>query len=219
MGPLDAGDRRDKAVAMRGNGLNAPPLRPPLIENPAKRRDLNGQIGIVDRRTRPNGPHDLVLRDESTRPLDQHLKDIKRPHTDRYRNENAVFVLTKKPAVAAIEPESLEQENVGRDGHVQASRASARASPNQSACGPPQFRAGILEHLGQLGKPFAAFLANFWRIFCAALQTSCAAKTTLANARVGLGRRHVSDMRKRAGFEPSRSLSLVGIRAPRRTGK
>jgi hypothetical protein len=31
-----------------------------LVENPAKRRDLNSQIVVFDHRFRPDGVHDLV---------------------------------------------------------------------------------------------------------------------------------------------------------------
>jgi len=61
VGSLDAGHRRDKPVAARGNGLDTAPFRAALVEHAAEGGDLNRQIGILDHRRPPDGRHDLLF--------------------------------------------------------------------------------------------------------------------------------------------------------------
>ena len=110
---LDSCHRRDKAVAAGGDCLDTASLRSPLIEYPAERRDLDGQIGVLDDRPSPDGHHDLFFQDELTGPFDEHGENIEGSRTDRYRNENTAFIAPGKPLASLIETKILEQENVG----------------------------------------------------------------------------------------------------------
>jgi hypothetical protein len=68
---FDAGYRRDKPIAACGDGLDTACVRSPFVKHAAQRRDLDGQIGILDDRPSPDGGHDLLFRDQITRPLDK----------------------------------------------------------------------------------------------------------------------------------------------------
>src|ERR1700730_11084677 len=79
--------RCDEAIAAARGRLDAASLRSPLIENAAKRRDLDREVAVLDHHSRPDGGDDLALRDETARPLDQHTEQIERPRADRDRAE------------------------------------------------------------------------------------------------------------------------------------
>jgi hypothetical protein len=51
--------------------LDAAALLAVLIEDPAQRRNLDGQITFLDRRCGPDGVHDRAFRDQLPLPLDQ----------------------------------------------------------------------------------------------------------------------------------------------------
>src|SRR5271165_2013362 len=101
-------DRRYKAIATSGDRLNAAPLRPPLIQDPAKRGYLDSQVAVLDHRSRPNGSDELVFRNEIPRPLDDHAEDVEGARADRDRNEITAFISPEKTAAAPIETEALE---------------------------------------------------------------------------------------------------------------
>jgi hypothetical protein len=94
-----------------------------VIEDVPKRRDLNDQVIILDYRPRPDGNHDLVLRDQIPLPLDQHAEHVERARADRHRHENTTF--TPPEQAAPVETETPEQENVGRGECVHASASRA----------------------------------------------------------------------------------------------
>ena len=99
------------------------PSRSSLIENPAQRRDLDGQIRILDDRPSPDGGHDLFFQDELTGPFDQYGKNIESPRADRCRNEDSPFILLGQ-TLAPIEAKVLELENLGRGEHALPPRLS-----------------------------------------------------------------------------------------------
>ena len=63
-----------------------------MIENPAERRDLDGQIVVLDHGARPDGSHDLVFRDEIAVARDEHAQHVERARADRHWNENTMFI-------------------------------------------------------------------------------------------------------------------------------
>jgi len=68
-----------KAVAASGHRLDAAASCSPLVENPAKRRDMNRQIVVFDHRFRPDGVHDLVLRDQIALMCHEGIEHRERP--------------------------------------------------------------------------------------------------------------------------------------------
>ena len=92
---FDPCDWRDKAVAAPRNRLDAAALRSPIIEDAAQCCDLDVEVAVFDRRSRPNGLDDLVSRYEVARPLDQHAEKVERPPADCYRHENTLLIAPK----------------------------------------------------------------------------------------------------------------------------
>jgi hypothetical protein len=54
-------------------------LRPvcPWSRTRAEGGDLHVQIGVLDRRRRPYGGHELIPRDEVSGPLEKHVENVK----------------------------------------------------------------------------------------------------------------------------------------------
>src|ERR1700737_4875610 len=84
--------RCDEAIAAAGDRLDAASLRSPLIENAAKRQDLDREVAVLDHHSRPDSGDNLALRDETARPLDQHTEQIERSRSDRDRHENTAGI-------------------------------------------------------------------------------------------------------------------------------
>src|SRR6516165_1725942 len=84
--------RHEKAVAAPGDGLDAAALRSPVIEDPAKRRDLHAQIAVLYHSRWPDGSDDLAPRHKIARTPDQDAENIERSRAERHRRENAVLV-------------------------------------------------------------------------------------------------------------------------------
>src|ERR1700730_7386821 len=108
---LGVGYRRDKAVAAPRDRLDQASIGPALIENPAKCGDLHVQIGVLDRRRRPYGSHELVPRYEVSCSSNQHTENVERPRADRHRHEDAALVTPEQGAGPPVETEALEQED------------------------------------------------------------------------------------------------------------
>ena len=77
--PSDSGYRCGKPVTAGCDRLNAASLGTTLIENPAERRDLDGQVGVLDHRPPPDGRHDLFFGHQFARSLDEHAQNIEPP--------------------------------------------------------------------------------------------------------------------------------------------
>jgi hypothetical protein len=88
------------------------PLRSPVIEDPAKRRDLHAQIAVLNHSRWPDGSDDLAPRHEIAGPPDQHAENIERARADRHRRENAALVAPVQIAAGSVETEAFEPENV-----------------------------------------------------------------------------------------------------------
>jgi len=110
--------RCNEAVAAPGDRLDAASLRSPAIEDAAKRRDLDGQIVVLDHRSRPDGGHDLVFRDEIAVGSDQHTEHVERSRADRDCYEHSAFIPPEQ--AAPVEAKAPEQENLagGERPHV-----------------------------------------------------------------------------------------------------
>src|SRR5260370_31256424 len=67
---------RDETVTAPGDRLDAARLWLPVVEDATKRGDLDGQVVVLDHRSRPDGSHDLLLRDEITVALDKHTEHV-----------------------------------------------------------------------------------------------------------------------------------------------
>jgi hypothetical protein len=92
--------------------LDETALRAVLIEHTAQRRNLDGQVVILDHRSRPGGGHNLVPREEISRSLKQDAEHIERTRADFDRRQSGIFIPAEQAAPVQTEP--LEQENVGR---------------------------------------------------------------------------------------------------------
>jgi hypothetical protein len=75
---LDPCHRRGKAITAPRDRPDATPLRSAVIEDTAKRRDLHGQVAVLDHGSRPHRSHYLVLGDEIPWPLDQDTENLER---------------------------------------------------------------------------------------------------------------------------------------------
>jgi hypothetical protein len=104
-----------------------------VIEYAAKRRNLDGQIGILDNSPAPDGRHDLLFEYESAGSLDQHDENIEGSRTDRYGNKNAALIAPRKPLTLPIEAKFLEQENVPGGEHAPVSRVPAPFGPGEGS--------------------------------------------------------------------------------------
>src|SRR6516165_3114026 len=82
---------RGKTVTAPGDSLDTTAARPTLIEDAAKRCDLDGQIIVLDHGPRPDRSHDLVLRYEIAVSLDKYTKHVQRARADYGRSKNAAF--------------------------------------------------------------------------------------------------------------------------------
>jgi hypothetical protein len=100
--------RRDEAVTAADDRLNAALPRLPPIEDPAKGRDLNKQIILLDHRLGPHGGDDLFLRNDVASSLDQSGENVERSRPDRDRDEGTVVIAPEQPAAKAVEAKLLE---------------------------------------------------------------------------------------------------------------
>ena len=101
-------DRDDKAVAAPRHRLDTATHCSPIIEDAAQRRDLHVQVAVFDRRTRPDGLHDLGSRDEIPWPFNQHAENVERARTDRHWSENTALIPPEQNTGAPFETEALE---------------------------------------------------------------------------------------------------------------
>src|SRR5262249_9173518 len=90
--PRVPGYYRGKTATAAGDSLDTTAVGPTLIEDAAKRCDLNGQVVILDDGFRPDGSHDLVLRDEIAVSLDKYTKHVQRARADYGRSKNAALI-------------------------------------------------------------------------------------------------------------------------------
>jgi hypothetical protein len=104
--------------------LNTAAVGSPVVEQPAKRGDLHGEIAAFDDGSRPHRIHDLVLGDEIPRPLYENTENFEGARPDRDRNQCAGFMLPEE--AAPVEAKALEQEDVGTGERVHASASPAK---------------------------------------------------------------------------------------------
>src|SRR6516165_7211582 len=84
--------RRDEAIAASADCLDAASARVLFIEDRAERRDLNEEITLRDSHLRPDGGHDLFLRNGVASPFNQQGEKVERPRPDRDRRGGAMIV-------------------------------------------------------------------------------------------------------------------------------
>ena len=99
---------RRKPVAAAGDRLDRAALLAVEIENPAQPCDLHRQIGFLDRRARPDRPHDRVFRHDIAMPLDQQPQQIEGAGAEYHRFDAARLVQPEQ--AAGFEPEAVEQK-------------------------------------------------------------------------------------------------------------
>ena len=75
-------------------------------------RNLDVEVVVPDDRPRPGGGHDLVPQEELARPPQQHPQHLERTRADFDPRQRGIFTPTEQ--AAPVQPEPLEQENVGR---------------------------------------------------------------------------------------------------------
>ena len=115
-----------KTVTAPGNSLDTTAVRPSLIEDAAKRCDLDGQIIVLDHGPRPDCSHDLVLRHKIAVGRDQHTKHLERARSDRHGDKYPAFISLAE--TAPVETKALEQK-------------SPAAGKRLHACASPQLQA------------------------------------------------------------------------------
>jgi hypothetical protein len=98
----------DETIAAPGDRLDAalPGLLP--IKDPAKRRDLDEEITLLDHRLGPDGGDDLVLGNDVAPLFDQSSEDAQRALPNHDRNEGTAIVAPKQPAAGTVEPKLFE---------------------------------------------------------------------------------------------------------------
>jgi hypothetical protein len=109
---------RDKPVAAPGHGLDATRALRSGIEDAAQRRDLDREIAFLNHRSRPDDTHDLVLRYEIARAVDQGAQHGKGAGADADRQVLRLIVASGEDAASAVEAERAEQVDVGRTERV-----------------------------------------------------------------------------------------------------
>ena len=83
------------------------------IQDRTKRRNLNEEITLLDRRLGPDGGHYLFLRNDVASSVDQRSQQIERAPSDRDPRESATVVTPEQPAASAVEPKIRKQKNIG----------------------------------------------------------------------------------------------------------
>jgi hypothetical protein len=58
------------------DGLDAAAVGPPFVEDPAECGDLHIEVGVLDRRRRPDGSHQLVPQYKVSGPVEKHVENI-----------------------------------------------------------------------------------------------------------------------------------------------
>jgi hypothetical protein len=79
----------DKAIASAGHRLNAASPNSPLIEHPAKRPDLSGQVAVGYGQSGPDRAEDFVLGHEISAARYQQNQQVEGARAERHRDEDA----------------------------------------------------------------------------------------------------------------------------------
>jgi hypothetical protein len=103
----------------------------PLVEDAAKRRDLDGEVIVLDDRSRPDSSHDLVLWDEIPIALNKDAEHVEGSRADHHRDEDSAFIAPGQ--AAPIETEALEQENVAAGTRLHAPSPAAASETGDDA--------------------------------------------------------------------------------------
>jgi hypothetical protein len=98
--------------------LDATGVRARRIEDAPESRYLNREVAFLDHGIRPDGAHDLVLRDKSAVPFDQHADHVERAGANGDRHERSVLIPPEQPARAPVEAEISELKDVRRDQRI-----------------------------------------------------------------------------------------------------
>jgi hypothetical protein len=133
-----------------------------LVENPAERRDLNSQVGVLNHRPPPDGRHDLFFGDEFARPLDKHAENIECSQADCYRNENAALIASRQTLASPVETKSSNRKmSAVASAPLPPVLPRVRAPFKRGASLPGGFRTQSCSDRGE----FAAFLEFFFAAF------------------------------------------------------
>jgi hypothetical protein len=97
-----------KTIPAPSDSLDTTALRPTRIEDAAQRRDLDGQVIALDRGSRPDSRHGLVLRDEIAFRGNEHTKQVERARADGYGDEYPAFI--QQEQAPPVEAKALEQK-------------------------------------------------------------------------------------------------------------
>ena len=84
-GPAVAQEEGPAAAVKEASRLDAQVAAGLRLEDPAQRRDLDGEIALLDRETRPRGFDQRILGNRHPRPLDEHAKQGHGPLANRHR--------------------------------------------------------------------------------------------------------------------------------------
>jgi len=103
--------RDGKPVAAPWDGLDAASPGSCLVEDPADCGNLHVQIGVLDRRGRPDGSHQLVPQYKVSGPVEKHVENVKGTRADSHRHESTGLVTPEQNAGLPVEPEVLELED------------------------------------------------------------------------------------------------------------
>ena len=119
-------------------GLDAARSWPTLIQHPAQRRQLDGQVVLFDREVWPDCVHDLLTRHDVAPPLDEHPRQREGAGAKRHLGPDIGSKAEQRPG-AAIQQEMLKPID-GRwkcSVHCEVSRGNVRRRGGDTATGPP----------------------------------------------------------------------------------
>ena len=159
---LDPGHGGEEPVTACGYRLNAASFRSALIENPAERRDLDGQLAFSTTERRQTAAMISSFVTSWPASLDEHAQNIERAGADGQRNEDTALIAPRQALTAPIEAKFVEQEYFGRAEHVpRLPVLRAGTGPLYAEPLPTRSSRPILNQLRSLERNFATFLEIF----------------------------------------------------------
>jgi hypothetical protein len=85
--PADERDRGDEFVSSPGNIDNEPVSVLSVSQRATQRRNVDAEIGRLDKNTRPNASHQFILADQFTWAFEQNNQDFQSPTSKGHSSE------------------------------------------------------------------------------------------------------------------------------------
>ena len=100
----------DKAIASAGHRLNAASPNSPLIEHPAKRPGLSGQVAVGYGQSGPDRAEDFVLGHEISAARYQQNQQLEGAGAERHRDKDTGVIALEESAGRGAEAKALEKK-------------------------------------------------------------------------------------------------------------